>query len=212
MDNKLSVCSMQIADMIRHVLDSYTQAIPAVLEIPSKDNPYDASKDSILRRAKVSACGLLFIQRSVNEKCPVTCSCCILVTDYSLLITSSASFNIEQFKHILQNYHCWHFSGNVLQWRYEMRVLSSGAYLYYKCTSDLPEYQILYIRVISSVNPCNTFTNINSILNKELKGRLYNQLLYFKCIFSLIHNTWSLFMNIRLARGILIFFRVRTFG
>ena len=44
----------QVADMIRHVLDSYTQAIPAVLEIPSKEHPYDASKDSILRRAKVS--------------------------------------------------------------------------------------------------------------------------------------------------------------
>ena len=39
--------------MIRHVLDAYEQPIPAVLEIPSKDNPYDASKDSILRRAKV---------------------------------------------------------------------------------------------------------------------------------------------------------------
>lgn len=39
--------------MIRHILDSYTQAIPAVLEIPSKEHPYDASQDSILRRAKV---------------------------------------------------------------------------------------------------------------------------------------------------------------
>jgi len=39
--------------MIRHVIDSHTQPIPAVLEIPSKDHPYDASKDSILRRAKV---------------------------------------------------------------------------------------------------------------------------------------------------------------
>ena len=44
---------MQIAEMIRHVIDSHTQPIPAVLEIPSKDHPYDASKDSILRRAKV---------------------------------------------------------------------------------------------------------------------------------------------------------------
>ena len=43
----------QVAEMIRHVLDAYEQPIPAVLEIPSKDNPYDASKDSILRRAKV---------------------------------------------------------------------------------------------------------------------------------------------------------------
>ena len=40
--------------MIRHVIDSHTQPVPSVLEIPSKDHPYDASKDSILRRAKVT--------------------------------------------------------------------------------------------------------------------------------------------------------------
>lgn len=39
--------------MIRHVIDAHTSPTPAVLEIPSKDHPYDASKDSILRRAKV---------------------------------------------------------------------------------------------------------------------------------------------------------------
>ena len=44
---------LQVAEMIRHVIDRYTQTIPAILEIPSKDHPYDASKDSILRRAKV---------------------------------------------------------------------------------------------------------------------------------------------------------------
>ena len=44
---------LQIAEEIRHVLDAYEQAIPSVLEIPSKDFPYDASKDSILKRAKV---------------------------------------------------------------------------------------------------------------------------------------------------------------
>ncbi|KAL3835842.1 hypothetical protein ACJMK2_021304 [Sinanodonta woodiana] len=41
-----------VAEMIRHVIDSHVQPIPAVLEIPSKECPYDASKDSILRRAK----------------------------------------------------------------------------------------------------------------------------------------------------------------
>lgn len=45
--------SFQIAEMIRHVIDSHIQPVPAVLEIPSKDHPYDASKDSILRRARV---------------------------------------------------------------------------------------------------------------------------------------------------------------
>ena len=39
--------------MIRHVIESHNDPIPAVLEIPSKECPYDASKDSILRRAKV---------------------------------------------------------------------------------------------------------------------------------------------------------------
>ena len=43
----------QIAEEIRSLLDSHTEAIPAVLEIPSKEQPYDASKDSILRRARV---------------------------------------------------------------------------------------------------------------------------------------------------------------
>ncbi|KAI8495708.1 V-type proton ATPase subunit F [Branchiostoma belcheri] len=41
-----------IAELIRHVIDAHSNPIPAVLEIPSKDHPYDASKDSILRRAK----------------------------------------------------------------------------------------------------------------------------------------------------------------
>jgi len=46
--------------MIRHVIEGHTQPIPAVLEIPSKDHPYDASKDSILRRAKVSTMSDIF--------------------------------------------------------------------------------------------------------------------------------------------------------
>lgn len=40
--------------MIRHTIDSYNQTIPTVLEIPSKEQPYDPSKDFMLRRAKVS--------------------------------------------------------------------------------------------------------------------------------------------------------------
>lgn len=44
----------QVAELIRHVIDGHTQPVPSVLEIPSKDHPYDASKDSILRRARVS--------------------------------------------------------------------------------------------------------------------------------------------------------------
>lgn len=43
---------MQIAASIRHLLNNYTKPIPAVLEIPSKDVPYDPSEDSILSRVK----------------------------------------------------------------------------------------------------------------------------------------------------------------
>ncbi len=39
-----------IANKIRHLLDEYHQAYPSVLEIPSKDHPYDPSKDSVLKR------------------------------------------------------------------------------------------------------------------------------------------------------------------
>lgn len=49
----LSPSPPQIAEMIRHIIDQHDKAIPAVLEIPSKDQPYDPNKDSILRRAKV---------------------------------------------------------------------------------------------------------------------------------------------------------------
>jgi V-type H+-transporting ATPase subunit F len=44
--------ALQIADRIRYRIDTYTQAFPTVLEIPSKDHPYDPEKDSVLRRVR----------------------------------------------------------------------------------------------------------------------------------------------------------------
>ncbi|EDV47990.1 V-type proton ATPase subunit F [Drosophila erecta] len=40
------------ADMIRPTVDAHHLAVPTVLEIPSKQRPYDASRDSILKRAQ----------------------------------------------------------------------------------------------------------------------------------------------------------------
>ncbi|KAA0201691.1 Atp6v1f [Hyalella azteca] len=52
-DIDIILINQNIAEQIRHLIDSDNDnALPAVLEIPSKDHPYDASKDSILRRAK----------------------------------------------------------------------------------------------------------------------------------------------------------------
>lgn len=42
----------QIADRIRTTVDKYTEAFPSVLEIPSKDHPYDAEKDSVMKRVR----------------------------------------------------------------------------------------------------------------------------------------------------------------
>lgn len=52
-DIDIILINQNCAEVIRHVIDAHTSPVPAVLEIPSKDQPYDASKDSILRRARV---------------------------------------------------------------------------------------------------------------------------------------------------------------
>lgn len=44
--------NVQIAEKIRGRVDTYTEAFPAVLEIPSKDHPYDPEKDSVLKRVR----------------------------------------------------------------------------------------------------------------------------------------------------------------
>uniref|UniRef100_A0A0A9YU32 V-type proton ATPase subunit F n=1 Tax=Lygus hesperus TaxID=30085 RepID=A0A0A9YU32_LYGHE len=53
-DVDIILINQNVAELIRHCIDAHTSPIPAILEIPSKDHPYDASKDSILRRAKGS--------------------------------------------------------------------------------------------------------------------------------------------------------------
>lgn len=40
------------AEKVRHLIDAHVEPIPTILEIPSKDNPYDAEKDSVLKRAR----------------------------------------------------------------------------------------------------------------------------------------------------------------
>ena len=41
-----------VANEIRYLVNEYAEPIPAVLEIPSPDHPYDPSADSILNRVK----------------------------------------------------------------------------------------------------------------------------------------------------------------
>jgi len=48
----VTLYTAQIAEKIRPTVDKYHQAFPSLLEIPSKDHPYDPSKDSILKRVQ----------------------------------------------------------------------------------------------------------------------------------------------------------------
>ncbi|VDN59479.1 unnamed protein product [Dracunculus medinensis] len=51
-DVAIILINQHIAEMIRYTVDQHTASVPAVLEIPSKESPYDPSKDSIMNRAK----------------------------------------------------------------------------------------------------------------------------------------------------------------
>ncbi|TFK76806.1 vacuolar ATP synthase [Pluteus cervinus] len=51
-DIAILLINQHIAEKIRLTVDKYQQAFPAVLEIPSKDHPYDPSKDSVLKRVQ----------------------------------------------------------------------------------------------------------------------------------------------------------------
>ncbi|KAI1105838.1 vacuolar ATP synthase [Jackrogersella minutella] len=51
-DIGIILINQHIADKIRHRIDTYTSAFPTVLEIPSKEHPYDPEKDSVLRRVR----------------------------------------------------------------------------------------------------------------------------------------------------------------
>ncbi|KAH6797939.1 vacuolar ATPase subunit F family protein [Perilla frutescens var. hirtella] len=51
-DIAIVLISQFVANMIRFLVDSYNKPIPAILEIPSKDHPYDPAHDSVLSRVK----------------------------------------------------------------------------------------------------------------------------------------------------------------
>ncbi|KAF7509616.1 H(+)-transporting V1 sector ATPase subunit F [Endocarpon pusillum] len=51
-DIGILLINQHVAEKIRYKVDSFTEAFPAILEIPSKDHPYDPEKDSVLRRVR----------------------------------------------------------------------------------------------------------------------------------------------------------------
>ncbi|KAL8530422.1 hypothetical protein ACS0TY_007456 [Phlomoides rotata] len=51
-DIAIVLIGQYVANMIRFLVDGYNKSIPAILEIPSKDHPYDPAHDSVLSRVK----------------------------------------------------------------------------------------------------------------------------------------------------------------
>eukprot|EP01113_Clastostelium_recurvatum_P021158 TRINITY_DN2503_c0_g1_i1.p1 TRINITY_DN2503_c0_g1~~TRINITY_DN2503_c0_g1_i1.p1 ORF type:complete len:138 (-),score=27.23 TRINITY_DN2503_c0_g1_i1:77-454(-) len=51
-DIAIIMITQKVADVIRYLIDEYTKVIPTILEIPSKDHPYDPSKDSVMTKVK----------------------------------------------------------------------------------------------------------------------------------------------------------------
>ncbi|KAH7883843.1 ATPase, V1 complex, subunit F [Phlebopus sp. FC_14] len=51
-DIAILLINQHIAEKIRSTVDRYQQAFPTLLEIPSKDHPYDPAKDSVLKRVQ----------------------------------------------------------------------------------------------------------------------------------------------------------------
>ncbi|NWV02063.1 VATF ATPase, partial [Upupa epops] len=51
-DIGIILISQCLAELIRHAVEAHHRPIPAILEIPSKEHPYDPTKDSVLRRAR----------------------------------------------------------------------------------------------------------------------------------------------------------------
>ena len=52
-DIGIILINQHIANDIRHVLNKYNATIPTVLEIPSKEHPYDPEQDYIMQRVNM---------------------------------------------------------------------------------------------------------------------------------------------------------------
>ncbi|EEA05034.1 vacuolar ATP synthase subunit F, putative [Cryptosporidium muris RN66] len=58
-DCGILMINQYIAEEIRYLVNTHDKVIPTVLEIPSKDKPYDPVKDSVMQRIKLFYGGVL---------------------------------------------------------------------------------------------------------------------------------------------------------
>ena len=70
-DISIILINQNVAEMVRHILDAHSAPVPAILEIPSKDSPYDPNKDSILRYEITTRIIKILIYGGAGEVCIV---------------------------------------------------------------------------------------------------------------------------------------------
>jgi V-type H+-transporting ATPase subunit F len=52
-DVAIVLINQHVASSIRYLIDAHKETLPTVLEIPSKDHPYDPKADSIMKRVNL---------------------------------------------------------------------------------------------------------------------------------------------------------------
>ena len=52
-DIGIILINQHVANDMRHILKDYNQTIPTILEIPSKEHPYDPEQDFIMQRVNM---------------------------------------------------------------------------------------------------------------------------------------------------------------
>lgn len=74
-DIGIILISQNIAERVRNIIVEHEKVLPTILEIPSKDTPYEADKDTIVKRAAAILWGsdtgmekLAQMQASLNSK------------------------------------------------------------------------------------------------------------------------------------------------
>lgn len=51
-DIAILVINQHVANDIRHLISIYSEPLPAIVEVPSKDAPYNPNEDSLMIRVK----------------------------------------------------------------------------------------------------------------------------------------------------------------
>ncbi|KAL0390958.1 UNVERIFIED_CONTAM: V-type proton ATPase subunit F [Sesamum calycinum] len=117
----ISSVLLQVANMIRFLVDSYNKPIPAILEIPSKDHPYDPAHNSCSFKSEIP---LLYrisgIWKAVNivkniskylfSNCPVA----TLLCPFTVRTCSHPKlflFNFKKYKLVLSTDCNWKTTG-----------------------------------------------------------------------------------------------------